>query len=57
MRKKGWRSDRELLAAVLEQDPYVERTDATAKDFGFERVPLVKVAGDWRFPPCTTPGH
>lgn len=51
MRKTGWRSGAELLDEVLRQDPYVERTDATAAAFGFARVTLEEVAGDWRFPP------
>jgi hypothetical protein len=51
VRKTGWRSDRELLDAVLGQDPYVKRTDATVEQFGFARVAFDKVAGYWRFPP------
>jgi hypothetical protein len=51
LRKTGWRSGRELLNAVLEQDPYVRQTDAAVEGFAFTHAALDKVADDWHFPP------
>lgn len=57
MEKEGWRSDRELLNAVLAVDPYVPDTDAAVASLGFEACEFASVAEYWRLVPLVSAGE